>query len=98
MDEQIIMERTGHTSVMGARAYKRTSDVLINQISLHHHNQMNITRKTADSQVNSKNDSERGSKTIKCTVANNFYFSNCTVTNKFFGINENDNQNDTDEE
>ena len=33
MDEQLIMERTGHRSVAGVRCYKQTSDVLISQCS-----------------------------------------------------------------
>jgi hypothetical protein len=33
MDEQLIMERTGHRSVAGVRCYKQTSDVLISKCS-----------------------------------------------------------------
>ena len=34
MDEQLIMERTGHRSVLGVRSYKRTSDLLIKNSSM----------------------------------------------------------------
>ena len=33
LDEQLIMERTGHHSVTGVRCYKQTSDVLISKCS-----------------------------------------------------------------
>lgn len=34
VDEQMIMERTGHRSVLGVRSYKRTSDLMIKNTSM----------------------------------------------------------------
>lgn len=78
VDEQIIMERTGHTSVMGVRTYKRTSDVLIkdSQVALHP-NQIKVLR-----QPNNGNEEKKSNeKEIKF---GNLYFSNCNLTNNFF--------------
>lgn len=81
VDEQIIMERTGHTSVMGVRTYKRTSDVLIkdSQLSLHH-SQVTVSSQPACSSKSIDRDSN--SKQFKF---GNLYFSNCKVTNNFYG-------------
>ena len=34
IDEQVIMEKTGHRSVQGVRSYKRTADVLVKNSSM----------------------------------------------------------------
>ena len=78
VDEQIITERTGHTSVMGMRTYKRTSDVLIkdSQVALHP-NQIKVLRQSN----NGNEEKKRNEKEIKF---GNLYFSNCNLTNNFF--------------
>ena len=72
VDEQLIMERTGHTSVMGVRAYKRTSNFLIKNTSMILNNQ-DIT--AAMKKVCGRNNEEK-SPNLVC----NFNIRNCNVT------------------
>ena len=69
VDEQLIMERTGHRSVTGVRAYKRTSDFHLENCSAIIDDQF-VKRKVANS-------SERQT---PFSVTNNFFMNNCTVT------------------
>jgi len=65
VDEQLIMERTGHRSTKGVRAYKRTSDTLLRNTSVI------IDGKSISNQVNS---------TITGKTDINFHIVDCNVT------------------
>jgi len=76
IDEQVIMERTGHRSVMGVRVYKKTSDILIkdSQVTLHQQNSKKVKMSSCDPHQNQ----------FEASVFGNMYFSHCNVTNNIY--------------
>ena len=70
VDEQMIMERTGHRSIGGVRAYKRTSDIHVQKCSA-----------ILDSgSIEELSTIARGSIPTHEKVGLNFIFKDCSVT------------------
>ena len=81
VDEQLVMERTGHRSLTGVRSYKRTSDEQREALS----DILNGRRKVARTEQNpsiSATSSSSSEKTISLSVSlslSSTSFSGCTV-------------------